>query len=145
MSLVFIHKIKSTHPHFTAVFALREKVLRLPLGLSLYHEDTSGDAEDDILIALENGVVVGCVMCKPLPNQTMKIRQMAVDDHYQGQNIGRKLMVAAEENAVAQGFKILSLHARKNVVPFYEKLGYTAHGDEFTEVNIPHIAMAKQL
>ena len=32
-----------------------------------------------------------------------------------------------------------------NAVGFYEKMGYVAKGDEFTEVSIPHYEMEKRL
>ncbi|HRK60486.1 MAG TPA: GNAT family N-acetyltransferase, partial [Candidatus Kapabacteria bacterium] len=35
--------------------------------------------------------------------------------------------------------------ARKNVVGFYEKLGYSTYGEEYVEVTIPHINMKKTL
>jgi predicted GNAT family N-acyltransferase len=37
------------------------------------------------------------------------------------------------------------MHARKNAVGFYEKMGYQVTGDEFTELTIPHYIMEKQL
>jgi predicted GNAT family N-acyltransferase len=37
------------------------------------------------------------------------------------------------------------MHARKTAVVFYEKLGYTSTGNEFTEVSIPHFVMEKRL
>jgi predicted GNAT family N-acyltransferase len=51
----------------------------------------------------------------------------------------------SEKWANQNGYKIIDLHARKNVVPFYEKLGYHVEGDEFLEVGIPHLRMIKQL
>jgi predicted GNAT family N-acyltransferase len=43
------------------------------------------------------------------------------------------------------GFKKIRMHARKTAVGFYEKLGYTVIGKEFTEVSIPHLLMEKKL
>lgn len=138
-------KINTEHPLFKEVFALREKVLREPLGLSLYNEDTSGDIPDDTFIALAEGKVIGCVLCKKVNDDTIKLRQMAVATEWQNKGIGKILITAAEENAKANSFKRIELHARKYAIGFYEKLLYKAYGAEFTEVNIPHIAMEKLL
>ncbi|MBC7874938.1 MAG: GNAT family N-acetyltransferase, partial [Ferruginibacter sp.] len=35
--------------------------------------------------------------------------------------------------------------ARKNVVAFFEKMGYVVNGDEFIEITIPHYIMEKRL
>jgi predicted GNAT family N-acyltransferase len=37
------------------------------------------------------------------------------------------------------------MHARKNSIGFYEKMGYAIASDEFTEVTIPHYVMEKKL
>jgi predicted GNAT family N-acyltransferase len=35
------------------------------------------------------------------------------------------------------------LHAQTSVVPFYERLGYTAEGPVFDEAGIPHRKMSR--
>jgi predicted GNAT family N-acyltransferase len=37
------------------------------------------------------------------------------------------------------------MHARKNAVGFYEKMGYKVRGEEFQEVSIAHYEMEKEL
>jgi predicted GNAT family N-acyltransferase len=37
------------------------------------------------------------------------------------------------------------LHARETAVSFYQNLGYSRFGDQFTEVTIPHWAKEKRL
>ena len=141
--IVTIQKIRQTDPLFPQVYALREAVLRVPLGLSLRNEDLSGDAEDDIFIALEGTSVIGCLMSKPAGAHTAKFRQMAVAPGYQGKGIGRQLMTAAEAAAIAKGVTLITLHARANAIPFYTILGYQGKGSEFEEVGIPHLLMEK--
>lgn len=140
-----IRKIRHTDPVFDQVYQLREAILRQPLGLSLQQEDLSGDAEDDIFIAVDAGRVVGCLMRKPLPGAVAKLRQMAVAEEQQGRGIGRMLMNAAEGDSRELGFKKISLHARKQVTAFYSGLGYQVKGEEFEEVTIPHLLMEKDL
>lgn len=143
MSTISIQKITTQSEFFPQVFDLREKVLRSPLGLSLYHEDTSGDHEDDIFIAMENNQVIACLMAKNLGKGILKLRQMAVDGNHQRRGIGKLLMQEAEADAKNRGFSRIELHARQNAIGFYQQLGYTAYGDTFTEVTIPHLAMEK--
>jgi ribosomal protein S18 acetylase RimI-like enzyme len=140
-----IRKIGINNPLQEQVFQLREAVLRRPLGLSLYHEDLSGDAEDDTFVALQHNRVIGCLMRKPLPGGTAKLRQMAVSPECQSQGIGRLLMEVAEQDARESGYQRISLHARKQVAGFYTQLGYESSGEEFEEVTIPHLLMSKEL
>ena len=59
--------------------------------------------------------------------------------------LARTMMRELEAILSARGFTDLSLHARKSAVGFYEKLGYEAVGEEFTEITIPHRKMVKRL
>jgi predicted GNAT family N-acyltransferase len=43
------------------------------------------------------------------------------------------------------GIHYIELHARKSVVNFYIKLGYSMIVEEFIEVGIPHYKMFKKL
>ena len=70
---------------------------------------------------------------------------MAVLNNLQGKGVGRAIMNFAENIARDRGYKVLSMHARKNATGFYEKMGYKVCGDEFTEVTIPHYLMEKNL
>lgn len=145
MDTITLKKIDFSDPLFAQVFVLREKVLRQPLGLSLHNEDTSGDVHDIIYVAIKNQKVVGCLMVKNVSDGLLKLRQMAVDTDFQANGIGKLLMQYAEANARESEYQKIELHARQNVQGFYERLGYTAYGPGFVEVNIPHIKMEKFL
>ena len=77
--------------------------------------------------------------------ETTRLRQIAVLNDLQGKGIGRALMSFAENLARDRGYKTISMHARKNTVSFFEKMGYKVAGDEFTELTIPHYVMEKRL
>lgn len=145
MNSILVERINIKHPHFAAVFALRESVLRQPLGLSLYNEDTSSDAEDEIFIALQKEKVIGCVMMKTINQEEQKLRQMAICNDWQGRGVGALLVHHAEAAAIEKGIKKISLHAREYAIGFYEKQQYEVIGTAFLEVNIPHFAMHKIL
>ena len=122
---------------------LRDRVLRIPLGLSVRNDDLSPDVHDILLIACRNSEVLGCVILHPLDNKVVRLRAMAVAPEYQGTGIGRLLVKDAERVAREEGFRRIILHARMVVHSFYEKLGYARQGEVFTEVGIPHVLMQK--
>ncbi len=142
---VTIQHISINDPAYPGVWNLREEVLRRPLGLSLRDEDLSGEAGEQIIAALSGDTVVGCVMLRPSDGETLKLRQMAVAESQQGRGTGAALVRAAESYALRNGYRAITLHARITAMPFYERLGYEAEGEVFSEMGIPHLLMKKQL
>ena len=124
---------------------LRDDILRKPLGLSLSSDELESEKDNMLIGAFEDEDMLGCCMLVEEDPQTVRLRQMAVLNDLQGKGIGRALMNFAENLARDRGYKMLSMHARKNVVGFYEKMGYKVKGDEFVEVTIPHVVMVKTL
>jgi predicted GNAT family N-acyltransferase len=125
--------------------ALRDEVLRAPLGLPLSKDDLEGEADQLHFGLFDNDELAACVTAIALTAVHAKIRQTAVAAAYQRQGLGRRIMTQLEAALAARGFVSLSLHARSTAVGFYKKLGYETVGDEFIEVSIPHRKMAKRL
>ena len=124
---------------------LRMDILRKPLGLSFDPAELEKEKEDVLMGAFEDDRLLGCCLLTRQDQHTMRLRQMAVPNSMQGKGIGRALMIFAENIARDLGYKKLCMHARKTALGFYEKLGYSTAGEEFTEVTIPHYIMEKAL
>jgi GNAT superfamily N-acetyltransferase len=124
---------------------LRDEILRKPLGLGFSKEELEGEKHNLLIAAYEDDMILGCCMLVEENPQTVRLRQMAVPDAYQGKGIGRALMNFAENLARDRGYKRITMHARKNAMGFYEKMGYKRLGDEFQEITIPHYVMEKGL
>ena len=124
---------------------LREDILRKPLGLGFTNEELEKEKENMLIAAFEEDTMLGCCMLVEEDSKTVRLRQMAVLNDLQGKGIGRALMNFAENLARDRGYKTLSMHARKNAVGFYEKMGYKVASEEFTEITIPHYVMEKKL
>jgi ribosomal protein S18 acetylase RimI-like enzyme len=124
---------------------LRDDILRKPLGLGFTQDELEEEKDNMLIAAFEDDDILGCCMLVEEKPGTLRLRQMAVLNDLQGKGIGRALMNFAENLARDQGYKIMSMHARKNAVGFYEKMGYKVTGNEFLEVTIPHYVMEKKL
>lgn len=124
---------------------LRDDILRKPLGLGFTPQELEDEKDNMLIAAFEDDDMLGCCMLVEENSDTVRLRQMAVLNDLQGKGIGRALMGFAENLARDRGYKILSMHARKNAIGFYEKMGYKVASDEFTEVTIPHYVMEKRL
>ena len=130
---------------YKQMIKLRDDILRKPLGLGFTPEELEQEKENMLIGAFEEEDMLGCCMLVEENGETVRLRQMAVLNDLQGKGIGRALMSFAENLARDRGYKILSMHARKNAVGFYEKMGYKVAGDEFNEVTLPHFVMEKRL
>jgi len=124
---------------------LRDDILRRPLGLAFSPQELEKEKDNMLIGAFEDEQMLGCCMLVEESPSIVRLRQMAVLNDLQGKGIGRALMNFAENLARDRGFKTISMHARKNTVVFFEKMGYKVSGGEFTEITIPHYIMEKEL
>jgi N-acetylglutamate synthase-like GNAT family acetyltransferase len=124
---------------------MRNDILRKPLGLAFSTEELEKEKEEVLIGAFEEEKMLGCCMLVREDDRSCRLRQMAVLNNLQGKGIGRALMHFAENIARDLGYKKIIMHARKTALGFYEKLGYTAVGEEFLEVTLPHYVMEKKL
>ena len=124
--------------------ALRNDVLRKPLGLSLTVEELARE-EDQLHFGLfePDDNLVACAVAVKLSPTDARIRQMAVSPIHQRRGLGKRLMSELEANLRSRGFANLVLHARATAVGFYKALGYTVIGDGFTDVTVAHFRMVK--
>lgn len=132
-------------PEYQKMVKLRDDILRRPLGISFSPEELETEKNNMLIGAFEEEDILGCCMLIEEDKNTVRLRQMAVLNDLQGKGIGRALMNFAENIARDRGFKKISMHARKNVIGFYEKMGYKVASNEFTEITIPHLVMEKEL
>ena len=124
---------------------LRDEVLRKPLGLSFSEEELAKEKDNMFIAAYDDDQILGCCMLVEENPSTVRLRQMAVLNDLQGKGIGRALTNFAENLARDRGYKVISMHARKPVVGYYEKMGYKVTSGEFIEITIPHYVMEKTL
>src|SRR5208283_4541586 len=124
---------------------LRDRVLRKPLGLSLFDENLAKEINDFHIGAFDGNVLIGVLILTVLSGGGVKMRQVGVEETWRGKNVGARLVVYAEDFAKKLGYSTVVLNARKSVVGFYERLGYEKIGGEFIEVTIPHQTMQKKL
>jgi len=69
------------------------------------------------------------------------IGRVATIKSHRGQGIATGVMQALIDACVTMGGERQILHAQTHARKFYEKLGFTAYGEEFDDAGIPHIAM----
>jgi predicted GNAT family N-acyltransferase len=140
-----IRLFTSQSPEYKAALELRHRLLRAPLGLTFAAEDIAAEASQKHLGLYDGDRLIGNLTIVDNNSDTLKLRQFAIDEAWQGKGLSYILMEAAEKYARDNGYKKVYGHARKSVVPIYIKMGYYTVGDEFEEVTIPHMAIEKVL
>ncbi len=74
-----------------------------------------------------------------------KIGRVAVLKESRGLGLGLELMQFVVAEAKRRGFTGAMLDSQTYAIPFYERLGFVAEGDEFDDAGIPHFLMRRKL
>lgn len=143
-----IKEIAYGSPAYQESLALRNRVMRLPLGLSIYDEDFSKERKAYILGAFVASRLIGVGVLSSSPEpETVSVDYLCVDPATQTSGVGRQLLSALEVYAHTQGARQVSLEARVSAQGFYERCGYQAFGEIYhmNHAPVPHVLMKKQL
>ena len=73
------------------------------------------------------------------------IGRIAVRKKYRGNGFGSEIIRAAEKIIAAAGGKSVYIHAQKQAIGFYEKLGYFPVGEPDEEEGCPHQMLFKEI
>lgn len=142
---MIIRTIQTESREYEQMAALRLEVLLRPVGVPLSYIDPVKEKHDILIGAFVAARMIGCCVLTQKEAGVVQLRQMAVTPDWQGKGVGAAIVEYAEKEARKKGFTRLIMHARSNVVPFYEKSGYQVVGDPFDEVGVEHRLMQKDL
>ena len=133
-----LHWVDHGSTRYQSAVALRQRLLRTPLGLRFSPGDLAREGDQLHLVAVDDGRVVATAVLVP---DTFTVRQVCVDPSVARTGLGTRLMEGVLARARDLGATRLTCHARCTARRFYEGLGWTAYGPVFTEVGIDHVAM----
>jgi tRNA(adenine34) deaminase len=92
-------------------------------------------------IAWVNGEAAACGRLLPDGH----IGRMAVRKPFRGKNIGAEVLLHLMARARQRGDRESVLSAQTHAIPFYEKFGFVAYGEEYLDCDIPHRDMRCRL
>jgi predicted GNAT family N-acyltransferase len=133
-------KIVESEVELKQAFALRIEVFveeqKVPPDLELDELDRSAIH----MVSFHDGKIVGCGRIV-MTSEHAHIGRVAVKKTYRNQGVGKQLMLVMMKVAAEKGASEIILHAQVQVIPFYESLGFSGHGDIFLDAGIEHIEM----
>jgi predicted GNAT family N-acyltransferase len=130
------------------VFVVEQDV---PAGLELDAQDESADhfVLYDGARAVGAGRLVvepaGFEGADPASGEVGHLGRLAVRKEARGSGLGVAFVRAIEDRARERGLTVMALSAQTHAIPFYERLGYTAYGEEFDDAGLPHRWMRRRL
>lgn len=89
------------------------------------------------------GEPVTTARLRPIGDGIGKVERVATLSTARGNGYAKEIMLAIESVARASALRELKLGAQLTALPFYERLGYEAYGDDFLDADIPHRMMKK--
>lgn len=121
------------------VHAIRRAVFCDEQGLTETQEFDGTDGACVHLVLFDNGEAVSTG--RVFIGDEYKIGRVATVMTHRGRGLATSVMQTLIGACVAMGGTRQVLHSQIAARGFYEKLGFTAYGEEFEEEGIPHIAM----
>ncbi|MCL6494000.1 MAG: GNAT family N-acetyltransferase [Ignavibacterium sp.] len=135
-----------TRDEFFRYYDLRWRILRAPWNQPKGSEQDKLEGQAIHIIAIDGDKIVGCGRAHFNTEDEAQIRYMAVENEWQGKGIGKLILDELERRVLEKGAKKIVLHARENVVRFYEKNGYNIIKESHTLFGeIKHFLMTKNL
>lgn len=111
-------KYKSNdHDYYRQALALRNKVLRKPIGKDIYSENMSVEKDNDFYAVLIDNKIIATFSIFVEAPQIAHLTAFAVNHDFQKQGIGSQLLKYAIGNLKSKNFKQIKVNARS-----------TAHG-----------------
>lgn len=130
----------------SAAFYLRTIVFVNEQRISLKMEFDEHDSDEtNYLVIYHDHSPIGTARYQQDDSKTLRPDRLCVHPRWRKQGIGRRLLLELEFIGKQNKCSISRIHAEKQALPFYKKLGYVPVSDEFIEDGIICIKVEKSL
>ncbi|SFJ66705.1 GNAT family N-acetyltransferase [Jannaschia pohangensis] len=122
----------------TSPLAIRAEVFIEGQGVSLADEVDGRDPDCLHWLMTDAEGPVATLRVLPIDADRAKVQRVAVLARARGRGLGALLMRFVLSDLQLQGFSRITLGAQVDVIGFYERLGFAAHGPVYDDAGIPH-------
>jgi predicted GNAT family N-acyltransferase len=138
-----VRRVAGEH-EMAAALELRHEVFCVEQGVPEHEELDGRDHEGIHLVAVSGGEMLAT--CRLLMvGTTAQFSRLAVRRSARRRGIASSLLELADAETRAAGARRIVLHAQTYAQELYERAGYHPRGRVFTEAEIEHVAMEKQI
>jgi len=137
--------LTSTDADFSHCAAIRLEVFVGEQRVPPEEELDDLDAEAVHVLARVDGTPAGTGRLILQDEETARIGRMAVLKAQRGTGIGAAILERLTDEARRRGIRRLTLSGQLHAIPFYERFGFTAHGDVFLDAGIEHRNMDREI
>ena len=130
---------------FEAALALRDRVLRAPLGRPSARLEYERDRRGVHFVAMNGADAVGVLALFPDGAGAAILRSLAVAPERRRRGVGAALCRFAERWASANGVRKIEAEARTAALEFYEACGYATTSEEYMAHDVPHRRVQKEI
>lgn len=107
------------------------------------HEEWDGNDEQALHVLARDAAGVAIGTGRLLPDG--RIGRMAVAKEWRARGVGAALLRELIRQAHERGHREAVLSSQAHAIPFYERFGFVAEGDEYDDAGIPHRTMRLSL
>ncbi|ALS00944.1 hypothetical protein ATZ33_06040 [Enterococcus silesiacus] len=118
---------------YWAGIKLRNQLLKTSAGKAWINDLPLNEKKDIHMAAMIDGRVVGTLLLSMKTQTAAQIKQVAIDESYQGFGLGKKLLESAERIAELMNFQSVFLTGRKQAWGFYDHFGYQSVGCAYSD------------
>lgn len=115
---------------------LRNKLLKTSAGKEWIKELPIHEKYDLHMAAMIDGEVVGTLLLSKRSRTMAQIKQVAIDELYQGFGIGKQLLEFAEKIAELMNYQSVFLNGRKQAWGFYDHFGYQRISSAYSDGDV---------
>ncbi|MHC5230102.1 GNAT family N-acetyltransferase [Enterococcus sp. LJL99] len=137
--------VKWNSEEYWAGIALRNKLLKATAGKEMIQTIPIEEKNDIHVVALDEDQVIGTLIISKVDQQSAQIKQVAVNDAYQGEGVGKKMLIFAEEVVRITRFKKVFLLGRSQAWGFYVRAGYQEFGQAYYDGKVLLKGFEKEL
>ncbi|EOL44556.1 GNAT family N-acetyltransferase [Enterococcus caccae] len=113
---------------------LRNKVLRQPLGKSIFEEDLTIEKENDFYGWEKERQIIATLSIYTKENKVAQLTAFAVEPTYQNKGYGNRLLEFLLDDLGKKGYERVDVSARSSAKTFYEKSGFMVLGNPVVNV-----------
>ncbi|MBO6140391.1 MAG: GNAT family N-acetyltransferase [Ruminococcus sp.] len=125
--------------------ALRTEVFIKEQGFENEFDEIDNKATHVLIYDGKVPVATGRLFSEDENGEEYIIGRVCVKKEYRDKKLGKRVIMALEEDARKMGGRRVSVSAQCRVQGFYEALGYSATDDLHDDEGVPHVTMIKTI